>query len=1780
MATLLLPASTNGTRPSTGTASLALLCSPIRGADGSWRVLRQEVTAGAVLTAVVPPTIQIDRIVVNGGVVAPERYATHSLQAGDEVLVIPQWGIPAAIVPFLIYAAVGIAVSIAATALSYVLFPPPKAHNIQHVPDEPSFSFEGIRTTHGPGAPVPVIYGRQRTGGQMLSSSVDQTITILDTTPASRRLRASSAPATLSLLLALGEGPVGLIDTSSIEINGQPIGNFPTAEVFTVPGTADQSPLPYFGETKNTFGDGRTLTDAVSGLVYTTSQPIQAFVLNIAFQRGLFAMTDRGEKVDNNVDIQYRWRVAGSGVPGWSGFSGYDVVANRTSVVRFGIRREGLALAMYDIELQLTNVNQTHNAEWEVQLESVTEIQSNVQAYPNTALLGLRAVATDTLQGAIPNVTVEVLGRQVRDSFLPTETYSDNPAWCTMDFMTNTRYGMGIPDSQIDLGAFVAWAAYCNEPIGDGEKRHVLNYTLDRDVRAQQALLEMAGGSRTVLFKSEGLWTPRPTRNDVPVQLLSWANCTDLKLTYTRDPERVNVIEARFANEDLDFEQDVLTWPTIANWPPHVRKTSLELRGVTKPSRVMRAMQFELNRRQFENLSLEMTCMLDAIVLQPHDLFRFSHPLPGWGVSGRIQPGSTQTLLYLDQEVVFSGSQSYIVYVRHDDGTTEVKSVSYPGDVPQRTLTLNTPLSAVPAPRTSLWAFGVQQGPVDTAVKIFRVIRMQRMSDTTVRLQAMIHNPSIYDEAVAVPLPVITDLFNPLGPPPALTSLVLTEVTRIAASGASMRVVNLSWDVGSLGTGLAPYGGALIQRRTVMSSAAGGQGALGGGNLGELQSATDGGYNFQPLTQVTGHVLDYDDYTILTGTTYVYRVIPVSARGVPNIPGAREATIHVAGPTTPAYFPGTPQNLRLKGLSPTDHLFEGPDAQFEWDPVDGNLLFTTTFFVTEYIVEIWAPAQVYLMRRIIVASRSFSYTLQYNAEDQIRAGQPGARRDFMILVYARTNTGLTSQTPASLSVNNPPPDMGDMVPVIEASFASQALISFDQFREPQDFDHYQVFLDTVNPPQAIYEELSIAIHRPGFSARKLNPVGLIVGATYYVYIWPYDTFGPGIPTGIVAFVAGGITAEQIDTTPPATPTGLVLTTGTSLSPDGTVHTWVQANWAHNVEPDLAGYQVDFFFGTSPTATTYRVDASKTSVRHESAPGNTLVTVRMNAFDQFQNPSPFTASATLTTGADAAPPAAPSNLQAFHSHRGIRLLWTPPADVDYHHADVYANGVENFFGSSSRVGEGFFSFFHEAIDPQRIYYYWLRAVDTSGNVSVGTFPASFTNGVSAAADQIDSTYIQSLIADKISTGILTAFYQLGVGANLSLDGPNRLIYVTDDLGVTRGEFGKIGNGTQTYGLRLRDENGFIMWDFLTGAQTEGINDGAVNAAKIRAGSVQAHHLVTDTAVITVAAQIAFATITNAHILNNLTADKLISSPMIAVLRVGHGGELTEQLFLDGINSNIHFYDASVSVGFPNGRLRGMLGKLGPGAQEYGLRLWNAAGDLMWDFNTGASTLGLQDLSVTNAKIFDLTATKITTGTLTAFLQVGVGPQLFLDGPNANLHVYDQNVSLPDFPGGHLRVMLGKLPPGGSTDYGLRIWNAAGDVMWDLTSGASTLGIQPHAVTESIAFTTLGNVVVSASETAIASITFPFLNPGDDVWIMGMSTAGGVTGDRMQLRLRLQTLSGPLLATAIVSGPIEVPVNIQYVYQATGGPTTFIYSIVSLAGGGGVTQSNLTCFRRQR
>ena len=988
------------------------------------------------------------------------------------------------------------------------------------------------------------------------------------------------------------------------------------------------------------------------------------------------------------------------------------------------------------------------------------------------------------------------------------------------------------------------------------------------------------------------------------------------------------------------------------------------------------------------------------------------------------------------------------------------------------------------------------------------------------------------------------------------------EVTRVEPSGASLRVVNLSWDVAPLSAGFAPYGGAMIQRRTVLLNASGGLGEAGTLALGGVPSPIEGTY--LPLTQVSGHVLDFDDYTVVTGTTYMYRVIPVSQRGVPNNVGAREGMITVTGPTTPGYFPGTVLNLRLKGKTPLDHEFEGRNIDLQWDPPTG-LLFSETFYIQDYIVEVWAPGQLYLLRRTTVPAKTagetleWTYTLEQNTEDQLAAGQTGARRDLLILVWARTNTNRVSLTPGQLAVLNPPPDMGDMIPVVTVGFGDSWL-SFDQFVEPRDFDHYEVRMDSVTPPLAIYNNIAIAFSGQGNSQRKIALQGLAAGITYYIFVLPWDTFGPGIPSHIVSFVAVALDADSLDTIPPALPTGLTLTTGSVVSDDGTIQPWVRASWNLNSESDMAVYELHFFIGTSPVPTTITVSHPTTHVQLDNVAGGVTIRVILMAKDKFDNKSPFTAEASILTGGDTVPPGVPTSPEARGSFKAAVLLWVPPGDSDYFSTEVFASNTNNL-ATAVYVGEGFSTFVHRDLATGATAYWWLRAKDTSKNVSafvpgpLAGLAATTTTTTSAdignlsitetkiandsistpklQANSVDANkvttgelitlgaqirnaiitdaHITTLTATKITTGTLQALVSIGVGNNLILEGPQRRLYVTDVNGTTRVLLGKLGDLTNTqYGLQLFNEFAQLMWNFTTGATTNGISDASITATKIQAATIVATHLRTDTAVITTSAQIANAIIGNAHI-TNLTVSKLLTGNLGVFVTLGVGG--TNNIQLDGTNRIITVFDE-----LSNARI--WLGRLGVGATDYGLMIFNAAGQTMWDFNSGSSVFGIQNLAVTSAKIGTAQITS-------AHIQ---------NAAIANAHI------------GNLEVDSAKIA--------------------NLTVGTGK--IATDAVTVSLVYSSSTLITTTVTEALAGILIFPVLAPGDQVlfWASGSGGVPGGGGDSLRVRIREDNGAGTELSLAVLGAGMSAPVFVQAIYTNTGGTTLinkeFVFTFQNFTG----------------
>ncbi|MCC5465534.1 hypothetical protein [Pelosinus baikalensis] len=121
------------------------------------------------------------------------------------------------------------------------------------------------------------------------------------------------------------------------------------------------------------------------------------------------------------------------------------------------------------------------------------------------AYLAITAKASEKLTGDF-NVTATVEGRIVKVYSSPTtytEQWTDNPAWCELDFKTSVD-GCGMDMSSIDIQTYLTAAPYFDFLV-NGQKRFTLNLILDEKKSRQDWLTEIFSVCRSYPTYQRGL---------------------------------------------------------------------------------------------------------------------------------------------------------------------------------------------------------------------------------------------------------------------------------------------------------------------------------------------------------------------------------------------------------------------------------------------------------------------------------------------------------------------------------------------------------------------------------------------------------------------------------------------------------------------------------------------------------------------------------------------------------------------------------------------------------------------------------------------------------------------------------------------------------------------------------------------------------------------------------------------------------------------------------------------------------------------------------------------------------------------------------------------------------------------------------------------------------------------------------------------------------------------------------------------------------------------------
>jgi predicted phage tail protein len=355
----------------------------------------------------------------------------------------------------------------------------------------------------------------------------------------------------------------------------------------------------------------------------------------------------------------------------------YGTTMEMKSSKRSAIRRSAMSPLLdpghYTVRVKRTTPASTDATVMDkVYLSDVNEISVDPIGYANTALIGLKIVLGQQIS-SMPSISFVNGGKIVRAFGKPItasnqevwfDAASSNPAWVVWDMLTNTRYGGEMPTSRLDFFAFRRWAQYCDA------QSLTWNGPIDTEMNVWDASQYVLRVGHAQLVNVGTRWTVVIEKPDTPVMMFTVANMIEgsYKETWLPMTDRANEVDVTyFDKDDKNKQRTIRVYDPAALTAGQKQRTSaVTLYGVDEYNHAYREGMFMMNLNRFIQKTIEFSAPLEAVACSVGDLIYVQHDMPNWAQAGRLEAGSTATVLKLDRPVTMEAGKTYQALYHHD----------------------------------------------------------------------------------------------------------------------------------------------------------------------------------------------------------------------------------------------------------------------------------------------------------------------------------------------------------------------------------------------------------------------------------------------------------------------------------------------------------------------------------------------------------------------------------------------------------------------------------------------------------------------------------------------------------------------------------------------------------------------------------------------------------------------------------------------------------------------------------------------------------------------------------------------------------------------------------------------------------------------------------------------------------------------------------------------------------------------------------------------------------
>lgn len=330
-------------------------------------------------------------------------------------------------------------------------------------------------------------------------------------------------------------------------------------------------------------------------------------------------------------------------------------------------------------------------------LASYTKIIDSKLTYPNSAIVGIEFDASQFSSLPTRAYDVKLLKIQIPSNYDPiARTYtgiwdgtfkvawSDNPAWCFYDLITNNRYGLGnlINSEYVDKSALYTIGRYCDALVPSGKKdssgndilepRFTCNLYLQTREEAYKVLTNMASIFRGMLYWSNNqIVAVQDSPGDVFAQFNN-ADVIDGEFNYEGSSlkTRRSVALVTWNDPENAFKQTIEYVEDSEEVALNgIKETEIVAVGCTSRGQAHRVGKWLLYTEKSETEIVTFKTGLEGAQVYPGKIIRTSDSYrAGVRYGGRIISATASTVT-LDAPLTINGTDTYAISNVMPDGS-------------------------------------------------------------------------------------------------------------------------------------------------------------------------------------------------------------------------------------------------------------------------------------------------------------------------------------------------------------------------------------------------------------------------------------------------------------------------------------------------------------------------------------------------------------------------------------------------------------------------------------------------------------------------------------------------------------------------------------------------------------------------------------------------------------------------------------------------------------------------------------------------------------------------------------------------------------------------------------------------------------------------------------------------------------------------------------------------------------------------------------------------------